>query len=95
MKLFIGTNCPQCEALRKRVDLERVPGLEVHYVPDSGAPASEEDVKALSEADFHDIYSVPALVTDGGTIQDVFEILEELQGAVKGGPACQESRQSR
>ncbi|MFO7958102.1 MAG: hypothetical protein R6X33_13510 [Candidatus Brocadiia bacterium] len=85
MKLFIGPNCPQCEALKKRVDLERVPGLEVHCVPDSGVPANDDEAVALSEADYHDIYSVPALVSDGRTVCDVFDILEELRAVTTGG----------
>jgi len=85
MKLFLGTNCPQCEALRKRIDLNQIPGLEVYTIPSSGIPVSDEDASALSEADMHDIYSVPALVKDGRTIQDVFDILEELQSAIERG----------
>lgn len=40
MKLFIGTNWPQCEALKKRIDLYQVPNLKVHIIPDSGVLAS-------------------------------------------------------
>ena len=85
MKLFIGPNCPQCEALKKRVDLDQVPDLEVHLIPDSGVPAKQGEAAALSEADFHDIYSVPALVSDGRTVCDVFDILEELRAVMEGG----------
>jgi hypothetical protein len=84
MKLFLGTNCPQCEALKKRIDLGDVPGLEVHHVPASGVPDTAADAVALAEADLHDVFSVPALVTDGRRICDVFEILDELQGALAG-----------
>ena len=73
MKLFLGTDCPQCRALEKRIDLQRVPGLEVHRAPDSGIPGSEEDAQALAEADLCNIYSVPALLSAGRTIHDVFE----------------------
>ncbi len=85
MKLFLGTKCPQCAALKKRVDLEKVPDLEVHRVPDSGIPGSDRDAEALAEADFHSIYSVPALVSNGRTVHDVFDILEELQNTIAGG----------
>ena len=84
MKLFLGTNCPQCEALTRRVDLDQVPGLAVHRVPDSGLPRTQEDADALAAADFHDIHSVPALVSDGRSVRDVFAILDELKGAMEG-----------
>ncbi|MGD2175615.1 MAG: hypothetical protein PVJ27_09445 [Candidatus Brocadiaceae bacterium] len=95
MKLFIGPNCPQCEALKKRVDLEQVPDLEVHLIPGSGVPANDDEATPLSEADYQDIYSVPALVTDGQTVHDVFDILDELRGAIAGGSTCQTSKQPR
>ncbi len=82
MKLFLGAKCPQCEALKVRVDLAQVPGLEVYQIPASGIPGGQDDVRALAEADFHGIQSVPALVSDGRTVQDVFDILEALKGAI-------------
>lgn len=79
MKLFLGENCPQCEGLKKRIDLATVPGLTVYNV---GEPDSEESAKALAEADLYDIWGVPALVTaDGAVVRDAFQILDFLKEA--------------
>jgi len=79
MKLFLGTACPQCDALKKRIDLESVEGLEVYVLPSSGVPITDDDAAAFAEADFHNVFSVPALVTSAGVVLDVFEILEILK----------------
>jgi len=89
MKLFLGTNCPQCEALKRRIDLSRVPWLEVYTIPSSGVPSDDMEAKALAEADHHDIYTVPALVIGppghDRVVLDLFEIADRLQAAIERG----------
>lgn len=85
MDLFLSDDCPNCAALKARVDLEAVEGLSLHVVPRSGVPDSEAEADSLALADLYGVRSTPVLVGGAGTqkVVDVFEILEVLKALEK------------
>ncbi len=81
MKLFIKSEgCPSCEAIKKRVKLDRVEGLEIYNLGEGSYGQTEAESNAHAEADLLDVWSAPTLVTDSGRhVQDPFEIVEMLK----------------
>jgi hypothetical protein len=81
MILFLSRGgCPNCRALEAHIDVDAVPGLTIYRLPAHLIPESDADVEGLTQADYHNIMSVPVLVGDDEEIiGDVFAILKRLK----------------
>jgi len=77
MKLFLSPRCAACEEVKRRVDLDHVPGLTLCLL--------HNDLEAWAEADMLDVLSTPTLVLDRGThVCGVENILARLKEAENG-----------
>ena len=86
MMLFLskGDSCPHCKMIESSVDLSKIKGLTLRYIPLTNVLEDEEDVDALADADFFDIQTAPTLIDDGMEVIDTFEIIKLLKEASDG-----------
>jgi len=82
--MFLGNDCPDCQALRDEFDLAAHPWLTVYVLADTDAAGSDE-TKAWAEADFHGVVPVPALVVlpDGKPIEGPEAVRKALRAMIQ------------
>ena len=82
--MFLGNDCPDCQALRAEFDLPAVSWLAVHVLKADGR-IGETDVNAWALADFHEVVPVPALVIlpDGKPIEGLEAVRKALRAMIQ------------